>query len=185
MILVPSKPSTAIAASFAFALWFVPLAPLGAPGGMGGDTGGDHGGKGGHGRGQGHMGSGHGGMGGSGHGHSLPGQVKQMCRELGDRPPHYCEPVYKVATSVPGIRVADVDPVAEAEVQVSLRTIGVAGQTVSRNLAVVGGTGALAGAAVVPGGWKDSTTVSLKLEGSGTIYDYGSMHVHVFPLTGQ
>ena len=185
MTRVLSKPSTAIAATFAFALSFVPLATLGAPGGGGGGMGGDQGAKGGHGHGQGQMGAGHGGMGGSGHGHSMPGQVKQMCHEIGDEPPHYCEPVYKVMTSVPGVQVADVDPAGQAEVQVSLRTIGVTGQTVSRNLIVVGGSGALAGATVVPGGWQDSTTVSLKLEGSGTIYDQGSMHLHVFPLTSQ
>jgi hypothetical protein len=182
MIRVRCKPSTAIAASFALALSFLPLATLSGPGGTGGKMGGDHEGEGRHG--QGHAGAGHDRMGGAGHGQAVPGQVKQMCHELGGQPPHYCEPVYKVVTSVPGIQVADVDPVAEAEVQVTLRAIGVAGQTVSRGLVVVGGSGALAGAAVVEAGWQDSTSVRLKLEGSGTIYDHDSMHVHVFPLTG-
>jgi hypothetical protein len=141
----------------------------------------------------GHDMSGMGGMGGmSGMGHMgggigtyIPGYVQQTCHPAADMPPHYCEPAYTVMSSVRGLRIATIDPYSDNEVVVSIKQIGIAAEPVSQKLVLVGGSGNLAGATIIDGGWSKATTVHLKLNGFGTIYDYGGMSVHLFPYTGE
>ncbi|HWP78922.1 MAG TPA: hypothetical protein VNL34_04645 [Candidatus Nitrosotenuis sp.] len=128
-------------------------------------------------------GSGHGMSGGMGH--SAPGAVQQMCHPAGDMPPHYCEPTYHTMSSVRGIRIGTVDAANDNEVVVSLKQIGKSAPPVSKKLVIVGGSGNLAGATIIDSGWSKSMTVHLRLDGFGTIYDYGAMHIHVFPYTGE
>jgi hypothetical protein len=124
-------------------------------------------------------------MGGSaGSTHMMPGMVHQMCSTQGDMPPHYCEPMYHTMSSVKGIRISTVQPISDNEVLVSLKEINSKSNGVSQKIVVAGGSGDLAGAIMVDGGWKGITHVNLKLNGLGTIYDHGSMHIHIFPYTG-
>jgi hypothetical protein len=136
-----------------------------------------------------HGGSGMGGMddmSGMGHGGgNIPGAVQQQCHPAGGMPPHYCEPSYKTMSSVRGIRVGTVDPASDNEVIVSVRQIATSANPVSQKLVLVGGGGNLAGATIIDGGWSGSKVVHLKLDGFGTIYDYGSMNIHIFPYTGE
>jgi hypothetical protein len=127
--------------------------------------------------------SGMGHMGGSGG--YIPGYVQQQCHPAGGMPPHYCEPSYNTMSSVRGIRVGTVDPVSDNEVIVSVRQIATSANPVSQKLVLVGGGGNLAGATIIDGGWSNSKAVHLKLDGFGTIYDYGSMNIHIFPYTGE
>ncbi|MEW6604714.1 MAG: hypothetical protein AB1351_08515 [Thermoproteota archaeon] len=39
------------------------------------------------------------------------------------------------------------------------------------------------GSSVVEAGWASETTVTINLEGDGSVYDSGTIHVMVFPLT--
>lgn len=119
---------------------------------------------------------------GGGHG-GKSGQVMQMCHGKGGMPPHYCEPSYKVMSSVRGVSIADVSPMGDSAVMVTLKAAGGSMQTISQRLVIVGGGGGLAGAGPVDGGWSDETVVHLNLQGSGTLYDQKSIHLHIFPLT--
>ena len=121
---------------------------------------------------------------GGGHG-GKPGQVMQMCHDMGSMPPHYCEPSYKVMTSVRGVSISDVSPMGDTAVMVTLKAAGGSMHTISQRLVIVGGSGGLAGAKSVAGGWSDQTVVHLNLQGSGTLYDQKSMNLHIFPLTGD
>lgn len=124
---------------------------------------------------------------GAGHGghHGRPGQVMQMCHEPGGKPPHYCEPAYKVMSSVRGLSITDVSPVGDTAVMVTIQTAGGSTHTVGQQLVLVGGSGDLAGATIVAGDWSGKTTVHMNLQGSGTVYSQKSMHLHLFPLTGD
>ena len=53
---------------------------------------------------------------------------------------------------------------------------------VSQRLVLVGGSGYLSGATIIEDGW-DKSIVHLRLDGTGTIYDFGQMHLHLFPYT--
>jgi hypothetical protein len=127
------------------------------------------------------MGSSEGHMGG----HALPGMVHEMCQPASGMPPHYCEPTYHTMSSVRGIRIATVDAVTDNEVVVSVKQIGTAAGQVTKKLVLVGGSGNLAGATIIDGGWSKSTVVHLKLEGIGTIYDFGQLSLHLFPYTAE
>jgi hypothetical protein len=135
----------------------------------------EHGGDGGKG--------GHGGKGGGMHGHALPGAVEQKCHGMGDMPPHYCEPSYKVMSSVRGVQVSAVAPAGDQTVMVTLQELNAMTPGVGQGLVMVGGTGDLAGAVVVQPGWKQTMTAQLTLIGDGSIYSQGTMHIHLFPLT--
>ena len=125
----------------------------------------------------------HGGMmGGQGPQH-FPGTVHQMCHKPGSMPPHYCEPVYKTMSSVKGVKISNVDMQNDNSVKATLKQIGTASGAVSQKIVVVGGSGHLAGASIVEGGWSGTTTVIIPFEGLGTLYDHGSMHLHIFPIT--
>jgi hypothetical protein len=154
-------------------------------GGRGGEGkehgGGGHKGQGGKGGG----GGGHGGGHGSGHGQATPGATDQKCREPGDMPPHYCEPAYKVVSSARGIGISAAAPAGDKAVMVTLRELDPMAPGVPHALVLVGGTGDLAGAMVIPGGWRQTQTVNFPFEGNDSIYNHKSMHLHLFPLTSQ
>lgn len=139
---------------------------------------GESGGKGGMG--------GMGGMGGHGmHMQNTPGTVMQKCKEMGHMLPHYCEPSYKAVSSAKGVQISDVSPAGDNAIMITLAELNVMNPGVTQDLVVVGGSGDLAGAAIVKGGWKKSTMVHLEFVGIGSIYSAGMMPVHVFPLTGH
>jgi hypothetical protein len=88
-------------------------------------------------------------------------------------------------SSVRGLRIATVDAATDNEVVVSIKQIGLSADPVSQKLVLVGGSGNLAGATIIDAGWSKSTIAHLKLDGFGTIYDYGAMNIHIFPYTGE
>ncbi|MGY5149865.1 MAG: hypothetical protein ACW9W3_07355 [Candidatus Nitrosopumilus sp. bin_68KS] len=112
-----------------------------------------------------------------------PGTVHQQCHKDGGMPPHYCEPYYKAMSSVVGVKVSNVDPVNEKTLKVTLKELSVAKSGVNQKISLSAGAGDLVGTAVVDGGWSGSTTVDVPLKGMGHIYNHGSMHVHIFPVT--
>jgi hypothetical protein len=139
----------------------------------------DDAGKGGGKGGGGHEGHG----GGGGHGMHAPGSVQPMCHGTqGDMPPHYCDPSYKVASSVPGVQVADVKVKGECCLTLTLRSTR---SDANPRIVIVGGAGRLAGASVVNAGWRDGTTVSLAFDGEDSVYDHAHVHLHVFPVTAK
>lgn len=145
-----------------------------AGGGMGGMSG--MGGKGGMGGGMGKGGMGHAMHGGA------PGEIKPMCGGHEGMPPHYCAPHYHVMSSVPGVAIANAEPMGEKSIMVTLKAYpGV--QT--PRLVIVGGGGQLAGGTTLAAGWKDGAVVHLDLTGTGSLYAQPGVHLHVFPLTGK
>lgn len=88
---------------------------------------------------------GHGGGKGKMGGHMMhqgqPGEVEQVCHGAGGHPPHYCEPSYKTASSVSGVRVGDVDPAGEREIVVKLRELNAQAPGVAQKLVIVAGGG--------------------------------------------
>jgi hypothetical protein len=135
------------------------------------------------------------GMGGGGHGMmmmmNVPGFVQQMCHMGKDMPPLYCEPNYKVMSSVKGLKISNVNPINDNELQVVINSINSVSNattttTGQQNIVVVGGGGDLAGSTVldITGGSQKITT-ELKLIGSGSIYNLEHIHLHLFPLTTQ
>lgn len=132
------------------------------------------------------MGSDGGMMGGGPSKHGVfygPGTTHQQCHKGGDMPPHYCEPYYKVMSSVVGVKVSNVDPVDEKTLRVTLRELGVASTGINQKISISAGAGSLVGTAVIDGGWSGVTTVDVPLKGMGHIYTHKSMHVHIFPIT--
>jgi len=115
---------------------------------------------------------------------SMPGVVQQMCHDQGNMPPHYCEPSYMVMSSVRGITISAVDAVSDKEVVLTVKQIGSGAGQMSQKMVLVGGTGDLAGSTLIDEGWERSKVVNLKLDGAGTIYDHGEMHLHLFPYAG-
>lgn len=112
-----------------------------------------------HGMGQGMMGN-------------LPGMVVQHCG-VADRPPHYCELVYNVVSSVKGVRISAVTPVNDKEVMIMLVQINQMSRDVIDRIVVVGGGEDLAGATIVEGG-SGSTTFHLRFVGNDLIYEQQS-----------
>jgi len=160
-----------------------------ATGQGGGTGGGGHGmsmgmsgmGEGGHG-----MSMGMSGMGEGGHGMmmNVPGIVQQMCHVGTDMLPHYCEPNYAVMSSVKGLKISNVNPISDNELQVVINNMNaVSNATDQQNIVVVGGGGDLAGSTVLDIAGLQKITTELKLIGSGSIYSLGKIHLHLFPLT--
>jgi hypothetical protein len=115
---------------------------------------------------------------------NTPGMIKEMCHMGEDMPPHYCEPAYHVMSSVKGIRINDVSPVNDKELELEIQNMNRDANVTNLDIVIVGGGGgSLAGASVIQGGWNNSTQGYLKLDGSGSIYDLNSVHIHLFPLT--
>ncbi|MBM3910376.1 MAG: hypothetical protein FJ356_01855 [Thaumarchaeota archaeon] len=121
-------------------------------------------------------------MGSQGH-QNLPGSVQQSCHQAGSMPPHYCEPYYNTMSSVRGLRIGNVDVQNDNTLSVTVRQIATNAGTVDQKIVVAGGTGYLAGATIVEGGWSDTKTITITFEGLGTLYDQGSVHLHIFPIT--
>jgi hypothetical protein len=136
-------------------------------------------------------GGGHGGSGGHGGGGmmhktmAMPGSVQPQCHAMGGMPPHYCEPAYKVMSSVPGVQIAEVSPAGERVLQLTLKELNEQFPGVAQKLVVVGGASDLAGAVVIAPGWKQTTKVQLNLNGTQSIYSQPHLHLHVFPLTSN
>lgn len=151
----------------------------------------DHGSGDGGGKDGGEKGGKHGGMGEKMQGmmggmeHAVPGTEQEMCSGHGGMLPHYCEPVYKVSSSVRGVAVDDVKSGGDKAVIVTLRELNANHPGVAQKLVVVAGNGDLVGATIVDAGWKDSKTVQIGVVGDRTIYDHPKAHVHVFPLTSN
>jgi hypothetical protein len=122
-------------------------------------------------------------MGGSGH--NVPGSIHQMCQQAGSMPPHYCEPSYSVMSSVKGLRISNVDVQNDNTVVATIMQIGTASGPMNQKIVIVGGTGHLAGATIVNEGWSGTTTVTIPFEGIGTLYDFGSLSLHIFPVTSS
>jgi hypothetical protein len=132
------------------------------------------------------MGGKGGGMAKGGMGHSMhggaPGEIKPMCGGHEGMPPHYCAPDYHVMSSVPGVAIANAEPMGERSVMVTLKAYpGV--QT--PRIVIVGGGGQLAGGTSLAAGWKDGAVVHLDLTGTGSLYAQPGVHLHVFPMTGK
>jgi hypothetical protein len=116
-------------------------------------------------------------------GHNVPGSIHQMCMQAGSGVPHYCEPSYNVMSSVKGLRINNVDIQNDNTAVVTLIQIGTAAGQMNQKIVVVGGSGHLAGAAIVDGGWSGTTTITIPFEGIGTLYDFGSLNLHIYPIT--
>jgi hypothetical protein len=161
-------------------------------GGHGGESGG-----GGHGMGGGDHGmdgGGSSGMGGGGAGHGMmmmnvPGAVQQICDTSKDMLPSYCEPNYKVMSSVKGFKISSVNPINDNELQVVIENINsITNATTTmgqQNIVVAGGGGDLAGSTVldISGGGSQKITTQLKLIGSGSIYNLEKVTLNLLPLT--
>ena len=151
--------------------------------------------EGGQGGGHGMNGGGSSGMGGEGGGHGMmmmmnvPGFVQQICHTGNDMPPHYCEPNYNVMSSVKGLKISNVNPINDKELQVVISNINSVSNatttTGQQNIVVVGGGGDLAGSTVIDISGSQKITTELKLIGSGSIYNLEKVHLHLFPLTTQ
>jgi hypothetical protein len=115
--------------------------------------------------------------------YNVPGSIHQMCQQAGMMPPHYCEPSYSVMSSVKGLRINNVDIQNDNTAVATIIQIGTAAGPMNQKIVVVGGTGHLAGATIVNGGWSGTTTVTIPFEGFGTLYDFGTLNLHIFPLT--
>lgn len=126
------------------------------------------------------------GMSGGGSMQHLPGMIREQSGhgQGGDMPPQYCEPVYKTMSSVKGIRVSSVEVMDDRTLMVTLAQTGSMAEATTERITVVGGGGDLAGGVIIDAGWDNTTTVHLNLTGTGTIYDHGSISVHLFPYTG-
>ena len=127
------------------------------------------------------------GMGGEG-GHSMemPGMVQQMCHMGKDMPPHYCEPAYMVMSSAKGLKIVDVNPINDNELQVIIANMNSVSNTTNQlqqNIVVVGGGEDLAGSTVLDISGLKKITTELKLIESGFIYNHEKIHLHIFPLT--
>lgn len=94
-----------------------------------------------------------------------PGTTHQQCMMGGDMPPRYCEPYYKVMSSVVGVKISNVDPVNEKTLRVTLKELSVAKQGINQKISLSAGAGDLAGTAVVNGGWSGTTVVDIPLLG--------------------
>jgi hypothetical protein len=155
--------------------------------------GGGHGGESGGG-GHGMDGGGSSGMGGGGAGHGMmmmnvPGAVQQICDTSKDMLPSYCEPNYKVMSSVKGFKISSVNPINDNELQVVIENINsITNATTTmgqQNIVVAGGGRDLAGSTVldISGGGSQKITTQLKLIGSGSIYNLEKVTLNLLPLT--
>lgn len=118
-----------------------------------------------------------------GHMGALPGSEVEKCHGHDGMPPHYCEPVYNLGSSVRGAAIEDVAAAGDQSLMVTLREVNVTHPGVAQKIVIIAGAGDLAGSVVVEGGWKERKRVQLTLIGDGTIYSQDKLHVHIFPLT--
>lgn len=111
------------------------------------------------------------------------GSIKEICSNMDDMPPHYCEPSYSVMSSIIGIKVSKITPLDENTLQVEITNLGNSSSIVDKQIMVIGGGGDLSGGSIIDSGWKNSTVTQLVFEGSGNIYSTPIISVHLFPLT--
>jgi hypothetical protein len=110
-----------------------------------------------------------------------PGMIKEMCHMGEDMPPHYCEPSYQVMSSVKGIKVSDVAIVNDTSLIVTVSEFNPVSNSTVGDIAIVGGGGNLAGSTLLEGNWKQNTTSTLNLVGTGSAYSTNKLTVHLFP----
>src|SRR5207342_612848 len=113
------------------------------------------------------------------------GSIKQICSNMDDMQPHYCEPSYSVMSSIMGINVNKITPLDENTLQVEITNLGNSSSIMDKEIIVIGGGRDLSGGGIIDSGGKNSTVKHLALEGSGTIYPIPSMSIHLFPLTNH
>ncbi len=129
--------------------------------------------------------SGMGGMSSPGGGQSrhgqfyAPGTIHQLCHQDSMMAPAYCEPHYQTMSSVPGVKITHVHPVDNTTLEVTLTEISSAKNGIDQSTTIFVGNNYLYGSTDIPSGWKDKTTVTVKLTGMGIVYDYESMHAHL------
>ncbi|MGD1836424.1 MAG: hypothetical protein ACPKPY_00015 [Nitrososphaeraceae archaeon] len=114
--------------------------------------------------------------------------VQQVCHSSwSEMVPHYCEPVYKVMSSVKGLKILDVNPLSDNQLQVIVSYFSNISDSTTNtpNILVVGGGGDLAGSSIIDAvsSPEKKITTELNLVGSGSIYSLEKMHLHLFPLT--
>ena len=112
----------------------------------------------------------------------LPGMIKEMCHMGEDMPPHYCEPSYQVMSSVKGVKVSDVAMVNDTSLIVTVSELNPISNTTVGDIVIVGGGGGLAGSTLLEGNWKQNTTSTLNLVGTGSLYSTNKLTVHLFPF---
>jgi hypothetical protein len=132
--------------------------------------------------------------GGAGHGMmmNVPGMVQQICHTGKDMPPSYCEPIYKVMSSVKGFKISGVNPINDNELQVVIENINSMSNATAttmgqQNIILAGGGGDLVGSSLldISGSGSQKITTQLKLIGSGSVYKLENIHLHLLPLTSQ
>ena len=132
-----------------------------------------------------HDGGGQGMSGMSGMEHStreIPGMIKEMCHMEEDMPPHYCEPSYQVMSSAKGVKVSDVAIINDTSLIVTVSELNPMTNSTVGDIAIVGGGGDLAGSTLLEGNWKQNTTSTLTLVGTGSVYSTEKLTVHLFPF---
>jgi hypothetical protein len=107
-------------------------------------------------------------------------------------PPSYCEPIYKVMSSVKGFKISGVNPINDNELQVVIENINSMSNATAttmgqQNIILAGGGGDLVGSSLldISGSGSQKITTQLKLIGSGSVYKLENIHLHLLPLTSQ
>ena len=108
-----------------------------------------------------------------------PGTIHQLCHQDSTMAPAYCEPYYQTMSSVPGVKIISIHPVDNTTLEVTLTEIGSAKNGIDQSTTIFVGNDYLSGSTDIPSGWKDKTTINVKLTGMGIVYDYESMHAHL------
>ena len=111
-----------------------------------------------------------------------PGMTNEMCNMGEDMPPHYCEPSYQVMSSVKGVKISDVAILNDTSVMVTVGELNPMSNNTVEDIVVVGGGGDLAGSTILEGNWKQNTTSTLNLVGTGSVYSTDKLTVHIFPF---
>ncbi|MGY5143196.1 MAG: hypothetical protein ACW9XH_01820 [Candidatus Nitrosopumilus sp. bin_32a] len=109
----------------------------------------------------------------------VPGSIHQLCHQDSTMSPAYCEPYYHVMSSIPGVRITNIDPIDNTTLEVTLTEISSAKNGIHQDVTLFVGNDFLFGSVNVPGGWNGKTTVSVPLSGMGIVYDFESMHAHL------
>ena len=109
----------------------------------------------------------------------VPGSIHQLCHQDSTMSPAYCEPYYHVMSSIPGVRITNIDPIDNTTLEVTLTEISSAKNGIHQDVTLFVGNDFLFGSVNVPGGWNGKTTVNVPLSGMGIVYDFESMHAHL------
>jgi hypothetical protein len=112
-----------------------------------------------------------------------PGMINEMCNMGEDMPPHYCEPSYRVMSSVKGVKISDVAIVNDTSLIVTIIELNPTSNNTVGDIVIVGGGGELAGSTLLEGNWKQNTTSTLNLIGTGSVYSANKLTAHLFPFS--